>query len=102
MYQKKSQFDHIFLRPDTYIESVEKHTQTLWVYENEEMVQRPVAYVDEINNLSTSLSKRGRTTMQRREEMTTANRPVRGYRRRRIVRREEIDEGDCLAIVFSN
>ncbi|KAH0448872.1 hypothetical protein IEQ34_022672 [Dendrobium chrysotoxum] len=45
MYQKKTQLEHILLRPDTYIGSVEKHTQTLWVYENEEMVHRPVTYV---------------------------------------------------------
>lgn len=44
-YQKKSQLEHILLRPDTYIGSIEKHTQTLWVYENEEMVHRPVTYV---------------------------------------------------------
>lgn len=45
MYQKKSQLEHILLRPDTYIGSVEKHTQTLWVYENDQMVQRSVTYV---------------------------------------------------------
>ncbi|CAN8306356.1 unnamed protein product [Cochlearia groenlandica] len=45
MYQKKSQLEHILLRPDTYIGSIEKHTQTLWVYENDEMVSRPVTYV---------------------------------------------------------
>lgn len=45
MYQKKSQLEHILLRPDTYIGSIEKHTQTLWVYENDEMVNRPVTYV---------------------------------------------------------
>ncbi|OWM78385.1 DNA topoisomerase 2 [Punica granatum] len=44
-YQKKSQLEHILLRPDTYIGSIEKHTQTMWVYENEEMVHRPVTYV---------------------------------------------------------
>ncbi|XP_030493385.2 DNA topoisomerase 2 isoform X1 [Cannabis sativa] len=45
MYQKKSQLEHILLRPDTYIGSIEKHTQTLWVYENDEMVSRSVSYV---------------------------------------------------------
>ncbi|XP_020212372.1 DNA topoisomerase 2 [Cajanus cajan] len=45
MYQKKTQLEHILLRPDTYVGSVEKHTQTLWVYENDEMVHRPVSYV---------------------------------------------------------
>ncbi|KAL3815095.1 hypothetical protein ACJIZ3_016363 [Penstemon smallii] len=44
-YQKKSQLEHILLRPDTYIGSVEKHTQTLWVYEFEHMVQKPITFV---------------------------------------------------------
>ncbi|XP_010023597.2 DNA topoisomerase 2 [Eucalyptus grandis] len=45
-YQKKSQLEHILLRPDTYIGSVEKHTQSLWVYEGDgEMVHRLVTYV---------------------------------------------------------
>ncbi|KAI6694782.1 hypothetical protein NL676_022492 [Syzygium grande] len=43
-YQKKSQLEHILLHPDTYIGSVEKHTQALWVYEGDEMVHRPVSY----------------------------------------------------------
>ncbi|XP_074575291.1 DNA topoisomerase 2-like [Curcuma longa] len=45
IYQKKTQLEHILLRPDTYIGSVEKHTQSLWVYEDGEMVNRPVSYV---------------------------------------------------------
>ncbi|KAF3321549.1 DNA topoisomerase 2 [Carex littledalei] len=45
MYQKKSQLEHILLRPDTYIGSVEKHTQSLWVYKEGEMVYGPVTYV---------------------------------------------------------
>ncbi|CAL5213936.1 unnamed protein product [Lathyrus oleraceus] len=45
MYQKKSQLEHILLRPDTYVGSIEKHTQNLWVYENDEMVHRSISYV---------------------------------------------------------
>lgn len=45
MYQKKTQLEHILLRPDTYIGSIEKHTQTLWVYESDRMVHRPVTFV---------------------------------------------------------
>ncbi|XP_077227115.1 DNA topoisomerase 2-like [Tasmannia lanceolata] len=44
-YQKKTQLEHILLRPDTYIGSIEKHTQNLWIYENGEMAYRPVTYV---------------------------------------------------------
>ncbi|KAL5058162.1 hypothetical protein RYX36_029766 [Vicia faba] len=45
MYQKKTQLEHILLRPDTYVGSIEKHTQNLWVYENDGMVHRSVSYV---------------------------------------------------------
>lgn len=47
MYQKKSQLEHILLRPDTYIGSIEKHTQALWIYEEESktMIHRTISYV---------------------------------------------------------
>jgi DNA topoisomerase II len=47
IYQKKSQLEHILLRPDTYIGSVERVTQQSWVYdaENQVMVQRDLSYV---------------------------------------------------------
>jgi len=45
VYQKKTQLEHILLRPDTYIGSVEAITQPLWVFENDQMVHRPVTFV---------------------------------------------------------
>lgn len=55
MYQKKSQLEHILLRPDTYIGSVERITDTMWVCEKKEveegqetsykLVQREISYV---------------------------------------------------------
>ncbi|CAG9816212.1 unnamed protein product [Phaedon cochleariae] len=46
-YQKKSQLEHILLRPDTYIGSVEKVSESMWVFdkESETMVQRQIEYV---------------------------------------------------------
>ncbi|EPT26031.1 DNA topoisomerase 2, putative [Toxoplasma gondii ME49] len=46
-YQKKSQLEHILLRPDTYIGSTEVHTQALWVMEEgqETMVYKTINYV---------------------------------------------------------
>lgn len=46
MYQKKTQLEHILLRPDTYIGSVEKHTEQMWVMdtENNQMVQKQLTY----------------------------------------------------------
>ena len=47
VYQKKSQLEHILLRPDTYIGSVEKCTETMWVYDFEKqcMVERTITFV---------------------------------------------------------
>lgn len=47
IYQRKTQLEHILLRPDTYIGSVEETSQTLWVYdgEKEAIVQRQITYV---------------------------------------------------------
>jgi DNA topoisomerase II len=55
MYQKKSQLEHILLRPDTYIGSVERITDSMWVVEKKvaeesgdisyKMVQREISYV---------------------------------------------------------
>ncbi|KAL0271055.1 UNVERIFIED_CONTAM: hypothetical protein PYX00_008283 [Menopon gallinae] len=47
IYQKKSQLEHILLRPDTYIGSVEPLKENMWIYdsESEKMVQRDITYV---------------------------------------------------------
>ncbi|CAK1585943.1 unnamed protein product [Parnassius mnemosyne] len=47
IYQKKSQLEHILLRPDTYIGSVERATETMWVFDKEKecMVQKELTYV---------------------------------------------------------
>eukprot|EP01028_Stygiella_incarcerata_P004101 TRINITY_DN185_c0_g1_i1.p1 TRINITY_DN185_c0_g1~~TRINITY_DN185_c0_g1_i1.p1 ORF type:complete len:1625 (-),score=533.53 TRINITY_DN185_c0_g1_i1:176-5050(-) len=46
IYQKKTQLEHILLRPDTYIGSVEQITETAWVYdEGKGMTCREIEYV---------------------------------------------------------
>ncbi|KAJ3332095.1 DNA topoisomerase 2 [Blyttiomyces sp. JEL0837] len=45
IYQKKSQLEHILLRPDTYIGSVEYLQGPMWVFENSQMVNRNISYV---------------------------------------------------------
>ncbi|XP_077108524.1 DNA topoisomerase 2-alpha [Ranitomeya variabilis] len=46
IYQKKTQLEHILLRPDTYIGSVEPLTQQMWVYDEEEGLNcRDVTFV---------------------------------------------------------
>jgi DNA topoisomerase-2 len=47
IYQKKSQVEHILLRPDTYIGSVEAITQPMWVWDSsaDAMVYRDISFV---------------------------------------------------------
>lgn len=47
VYQKKTQLEHIILRPDTYIGSVERITQQMWTYDpaSDSMIQRQLTYV---------------------------------------------------------
>lgn len=46
IYQKKTQLEHILLRPDTYIGSVEPVTQQMWVFDEEEGLNcREVTFV---------------------------------------------------------
>ncbi|KAL2917037.1 DNA topoisomerase 2 [Polyrhizophydium stewartii] len=45
IYQKKSQIEHILIRPDTYIGSTESISTPLWIFENDRMVYRAVSYV---------------------------------------------------------
>lgn len=53
MYQKKSQLEHILLRPDTYIGSIERVQENMWVVKqtevegkiNYDLIQRDVSFV---------------------------------------------------------
>jgi len=47
MYQKKTQLEHILLRPDTYIGSVEKEDDKIWVFDDatKRMKFRSISYV---------------------------------------------------------
>jgi DNA topoisomerase-2 len=44
IYQKKSQLEHILLRPDTYVGSIEKQTQQVWVQEGTGVTFKQVTY----------------------------------------------------------
>jgi DNA topoisomerase-2 len=47
IYQKKTQLEHILLRPDTYIGSIEQQQQHLWVLDQatQQLVWREIKYV---------------------------------------------------------
>lgn len=44
MYQKKTQLEHIILRPDTYIGSTERQPNTIWVHNGQKMELKTVNY----------------------------------------------------------
>ncbi|EJW02059.1 hypothetical protein EDEG_03483 [Edhazardia aedis USNM 41457] len=44
-YQKKSQIEHILLRPDTYIGSIEHETQSLYILDGARIAQKSINYV---------------------------------------------------------
>lgn len=47
IYQKKTQLEHILLRPDTYIGSIESEEQEMYVFDSEEkaIVKKKIKYV---------------------------------------------------------
>ncbi|KAF5179677.1 Dna topoisomerase [Thalictrum thalictroides] len=70
-YQKKSQLEHILLRPDTYIGSVDKHKQSLWIYEDDEMVQREIEYVPGLYKIFDEILVNAADNKQRDPSMDT-------------------------------
>ena len=46
-YQKKTQIEHVLIRPDTYIGSVDEHEEKMWVLDakTERFVNRKIRYV---------------------------------------------------------
>lgn len=73
VYQKKSQLEHILLRPDTYIGSVEPVTETMWVYDSEEkmMVQREISYVPGLYKIFDEILVNAADNKQRDKKMDT-------------------------------
>lgn len=45
IYQKKTQLEHILLRPDTYIGSTEKQQQKMWVHTGAGLAFSDIEYV---------------------------------------------------------
>ena len=73
IYQKKSQLEHILLRPDTYIGSVEPLTELMWVYDKEKevMVQREIKYVPGLYKIFDEILVNAADNKQRDPKMDT-------------------------------
>ncbi|XP_046806449.1 DNA topoisomerase 2 [Lucilia cuprina] len=73
MYQKKSQLEHILLRPDTYIGSVEHTKELMWVYNEERnrMVQREISFVPGLYKIFDEILVNAADNKQRDKSMNT-------------------------------
>ncbi|XP_076674328.1 DNA topoisomerase 2 [Andrena cerasifolii] len=73
IYQKKSQLEHILLRPDTYIGSVEHVTELMWVYDKEKdiMVQKEIKYVPGLYKIFDEILVNAADNKQRDPKMDT-------------------------------
>jgi DNA topoisomerase-2 len=70
-YTKKTQLEHILLRPDTYVGSVEKQTQPMWVFDSElkQIVQKPVSFVPGLYKIFDEIIVNAADNKQRDESM---------------------------------
>ena len=73
MYQKKTQLEHILLRPDTYIGSVEPVTELMWIYDKEKemMIQREIKYVPGLYKIFDEILVNAADNKQRDPKMDT-------------------------------
>jgi DNA topoisomerase-2 len=72
-YQKKTQLEHILLRPDTYIGSIEMSTQPMWVLnpETKRIVRKSVTYVPGLFKIFDEIMVNAADNKQRDPSMTT-------------------------------
>ncbi|XP_066940662.1 DNA topoisomerase 2-alpha isoform X2 [Macrobrachium rosenbergii] len=73
VYQKKTQLEHILLRPDTYIGSVEFTTEQMWVLDLEEqkIVQREISFVPGLYKIFDEILVNAADNKQRDPKMDT-------------------------------
>merc|ERR1719153_1380650 len=72
IYQKKSQLEHILLRPDTYIGSVQTVTEPMWVHDEEAgMVKRDTTYVPGLYKIFDEILVNAADNKQRDPKMDT-------------------------------
>ena len=71
IYQKKSQLEHIILRPDSYIGSVQTVTEPMWVHDGTQMVQREITYVPGLFKIFDEILVNAADNKQRAPHMDT-------------------------------
>lgn len=84
IYQKKSQLEHILLRPDTYIGSIEHTKELMWIYNKEtitgengetttrgKMIQKEIQFVPGLYKIFDEILVNAADNKQRDKKMTT-------------------------------
>ncbi|KAF1776438.1 C-terminal associated domain of TOPRIM [Phytophthora cactorum] len=73
IYQKKTQLEHILLRPDTYVGSIEHVEQSMWVFDDEKkrMVMKKINYVPGLYKIFDEIIVNACDNKQRDKSMNT-------------------------------
>uniref|UniRef100_A0A3Q2E0R1 DNA topoisomerase (ATP-hydrolyzing) n=1 Tax=Cyprinodon variegatus TaxID=28743 RepID=A0A3Q2E0R1_CYPVA len=72
VYQKKTPLEHILLRPDTYVGSLEPVTQQMWVFDEDVgMNQREITYVPGLYKIFDEILVNAADNKQRDKNMTS-------------------------------
>jgi len=73
VYQKKTPLEHVLLRPDTYIGSIEFHTQQMWVFDTEQqrIVNREITFVPGLYKIFDEILVNAADNKQRDKKMDT-------------------------------
>ncbi|KAF7488976.1 DNA topoisomerase 2-beta [Sarcoptes scabiei] len=90
IYQKKTQLEHILLRPDTYIGSVERETKQMWIWDQEEnkMVFKEITFVPGLYKIFDEILVNAADNKQRDKNMNCI--------------RIDIDTDDNEIVIFNN
>ncbi|XP_055377306.1 DNA topoisomerase 2 [Condylostylus longicornis] len=72
IYQKKTQLEHVLLRPDTYIGTVEHTKELMWVYDNEakKMIQKEINFVPGLYKIYDEILVNAADNKQRDKKMS--------------------------------
>ena len=73
IYQKKTQLEHILLRPDTYVGSIVSNTEKMWVYDAEanKIVNKEVTFVPGLFKIFDEILVNAADNKQRDPKMDT-------------------------------
>lgn len=69
-YTKKTQLEHILLRPDTYVGSIDPHTQTMWVLDAATIVNRQVTFTPGLYKIFDEIIVNAADNKQRDQSMS--------------------------------